>query len=316
MAFWGSSFLSARVRRRLPDLRFLLAPHWRPLWALAAMSALGLLTLVAFHTQIFAFLNRFANAIHGLGFAGWVLMLFLQFISCFPPLVGYGTLLYLQGYIYGFPGGFIPAYVGALSGAVVCFIAARRWLDASHRARFVASFPKWRAVEEVVEKGGLKLLVLIRLAPYPYGLMSLLLATTTVPLGRFIKATALSLLKTILHIYIGSTVRDLSETTNLTPARLAATVFGTVVAVIVMVVLTVEVRRVLERAEAAAGVGGSGEEMLLGDDKADDEMGKRSDSEDDGNGDGDFDGYGPRGAGDSVDYVELEDGIGDASFRA
>ncbi|KAJ3159223.1 hypothetical protein HDU86_001826 [Geranomyces michiganensis] len=142
--------------------------------------------------------------------------------------------------------------------------------------------------------------------------MSVLLATSTVPLRRFTYATACSLLKIILHIYIGSTVRDLSETTNLTPARLAITLFGTAVAVIVMVVLTVEVRRVLARAEAAAaagsGLGGSdvvgdgagdSEEVLL--DKSDDWWGKHSDNDDDYDDDSS-----------DVDYVELEDGAGRA----
>ncbi|TPX55349.1 hypothetical protein PhCBS80983_g05393 [Powellomyces hirtus] len=154
---------------------------------------------------------------------------------------------------------FLSRYIGAWAGGIGCFVLARRWLGDYYRTKLIQSFPKFRAVEEVVETGGLKLVTLIRLAPYPYGIMSVLFATTSVSLSRFIQATSLALFKIILHIYIGSTVRDLSETSQLTPARVFALIFGLSIAGFVMVYLTILVRKVLENAEHHEG----GEEGLL-----------------------------------------------------
>jgi hypothetical protein len=65
-------------------------------------------------------------------------------------------------------------------------------------------------------------MVLIRLAPYPFNVMNALLSATHIPLSTFALATALSLTKLALHVYIGSTLSSLApiaatpegETTN------------------------------------------------------------------------------------------------------
>lgn len=83
-------------------------------------------------------------------------MVILLFLTCFPPLVGYGTLLYMFGFIYGFPLGFFPAYLGAWSGGVCCFLLARRWMGDYYRGKILRTFPKFEAIEDAIEKGGLK----------------------------------------------------------------------------------------------------------------------------------------------------------------
>lgn len=65
-------------------------------------------------------------------------------------------------------------------------------------------------------------MILIRLAPYPFNVMNALLSATHIPLSTFSLATALSLTKLALHVYIGSTLSSLApvattpegETTN------------------------------------------------------------------------------------------------------
>ncbi|KAF9346843.1 hypothetical protein BGX26_001637 [Mortierella sp. AD094] len=67
-----------------------------------------------------------------------------------------------------------------------------------------------KSVVKAVEKRGFKLMVLIRLAPYPFNVMNALLSATHVPLSTFTLATAISLSKLILHVYIGSTLSSLA----------------------------------------------------------------------------------------------------------
>ncbi|KAF9139544.1 hypothetical protein BG015_001978, partial [Linnemannia schmuckeri] len=58
------------------------------------------------------------------------------------------------------------------------------------------------------------LMVLIRLAPYPFNVMNALLSATHIPLSTFALATALSLTKLALHVYIGSTLSSLAPITT------------------------------------------------------------------------------------------------------
>lgn len=53
-------------------------------------------------------------------------------------------------------------------------------------------------------------MILIRLAPYPFNVMNALLSATHIPLSTFALATALSLTKLALHVYIGSTLSSLA----------------------------------------------------------------------------------------------------------
>ncbi|TPX69974.1 hypothetical protein SpCBS45565_g02038 [Spizellomyces sp. 'palustris'] len=144
----------------------------------------------------------------------------------------------------------------------------------------LSSFPKFKAIEEAVENGGVKLTTVIRLAPYPFNVMSVLFATTSVTFTRYTQATSLALIKIILHVYIGSTVRDLAETNKLTPARVFALSIGLVIATGVFIYLTLLVRRVLREAHIVD----EGEEVPLHLEEPDDvELGEKARNSEDGN---------------------------------
>jgi len=55
------------------------------------------------------------------------------------------------------------------------------------------------------------LLLLIRIAPYPYNLLNVLLASSPLSLRSYTACTALSLCKLILHTWIGAGIHDLSQ---------------------------------------------------------------------------------------------------------
>eukprot|EP01137_Pigoraptor_chileana_P025118 Opistho-2@94102 len=149
----------------------------------------------------------------GTGFGGGVVLATLVFASAFPPIVGYGWLLFLCGYALGFPLGIAPAYTGALAGAVACFALSRTLLS-GRAERFAAKYPLYRAVKTGLESGGLPLLLLLRLAPYPFALFNCILATTRLSFRSFIFVTALSLVKVVVHVYIGSRLHDVHDVVN------------------------------------------------------------------------------------------------------
>ncbi|KAJ3342020.1 hypothetical protein HDU93_003542 [Gonapodya sp. JEL0774] len=136
------------------------------------------------------------------------------------------------------------AYFGGLLGASACFLASRR-LFKGYGERIAKKYPGLGSVLRAVEGGGLGFLIVVRVAPYPFSLMNVLLSTTRISFLTFFIATAISLLKIALHVYIGSTVHDLAdlERTGGHPAKIAGMVGGFIVSVAVFIYLAIVVRR-------------------------------------------------------------------------
>ncbi|CAO3573714.1 unnamed protein product [Mortierella alpina] len=208
---YGLSIL-LRVRATLPAT---LRPwFWVGLWFVFA--AVGLAIFAGFHTKIFEILEAMAAFIQGLGRAGPPIIMLGLFLTSFPPLIGYSSLVTMSGYVYGFGFGLFIAYTSALLGSITCFYLCRRWFKVQVRA-MMAKKQSLKSVVKAVEKRGFKLMILIRLAPYPFNVMNALLSATHIPLSTFALATALSLTKLALHVYIGSTLSSLAGPSPTTP---------------------------------------------------------------------------------------------------
>ncbi|RIB11696.1 snare associated Golgi protein [Gigaspora rosea] len=135
------------------------------------------------------------------------------FLTTFPLVFGYSTLITLSGFIYGFGFGFLISYVAALTGAVTVFCLSRKWFKKPVR-KWLNRNKSMSAVVRAVEKKGFKLLFLIRIAPYPYNILNMLLSATHLSLSTFTAATALSLFKLMIHVWIGSKMSSFSAFTS------------------------------------------------------------------------------------------------------
>ncbi|KAG8925035.1 hypothetical protein FRC01_010767 [Tulasnella sp. 417] len=155
-------------------------------------------------------LEKLSDWIRTEGYEGQAILFFLIFLTTFPPMPLYSTLIVLSGYCLGAWYGAVLSYFAALSGAVVVFVLSRTYLR-SHLAEMIASAPTSikRAIR-VVEKQP-KLLFLIRLSPYPYNLMNALLATSRISFSTYTWCTALSLFKVIVHTTIGASIHKFSD---------------------------------------------------------------------------------------------------------
>lgn len=113
----------------------------------------------------------------------------------------------LAGYTWGTWTGFVLSYTSSLFGAIVVYFISRYFFGTSliSLLRHMPSFA--RTVRAVARNP--KLLFLIRLAPYPYNVMNVLLAACPSLRWRtYIGCTALSLLKVVIHTSIGSGIRS------------------------------------------------------------------------------------------------------------
>ncbi|ELR24679.1 SNARE associated Golgi protein [Acanthamoeba castellanii str. Neff] len=192
--------------------RFLFSKRGLGLVLLMVISlVLGILALV-YREELFRAFDKTAGFIRDQGIAGSLLLILAIAITSYPPMVGYSWGLLACGYIYGWAG-FIPAYIGALLGGLTSFLAFRYafrdWVEKQTR-----SYPKYVALERALEKEGLPLVILIRIAPYPYPIFNALFAATRVEFHIFAIGTAISLIKILIHISVGKSLSSFSDVLN------------------------------------------------------------------------------------------------------
>lgn len=175
------------------------------IWLGISLSSTAL--VITFHTEVFVGLDHMATYLQGLGLWGKVMLGSLIFLTTFPPLPLYSTLIMLCGFTFGLWQGFIISYIAALCGAIVVFMLSRSLL----REWMVGLLNKSGGLKKVVraiEKQP-KLLFLVRLAPYPYNLMNTLLASSpTLTLRTYVTCTALALPKLLIHTGLGTSIKN------------------------------------------------------------------------------------------------------------
>lgn len=88
----------------------------------------------------------------------WILLSCIIIITSIPPVIGFTFVTSLTGFIYGFPGGILPAALGAFIGAYIAFNLVRKY---DFTKRFIRSSSpskqeKYIAIQEAIEQGGFK----------------------------------------------------------------------------------------------------------------------------------------------------------------
>ncbi|KAF8520093.1 hypothetical protein JB92DRAFT_2709594, partial [Gautieria morchelliformis] len=248
-----------------------------------AVTSIGFLLAIAFwKKEVFtgtsppdspnpARLDRLSLHLQSLGNLGYAILFCLIFITTIPPFPLYSTLIILSGYTFGVWVGAIISYAAALSGAVVVFLLSRHYLRDS-MARLLSHTASLKRVVRAIEKRP-KLLLLIRVAPYPYNLMNVLLASSrTLSFSTYATCTALSLTKVVIHTSVGSSIHSFAGYHAVAPDGAAQeshsglgkawTVTGVILCVAIMVYLSCVARRAVDdeledeavaRAEAGEG---------------------------------------------------------------
>ncbi|KZT62372.1 hypothetical protein CALCODRAFT_410385, partial [Calocera cornea HHB12733] len=184
-------------------------------WSLAALwvlTTLGFLVAIAFwKKEVFsAGLDNLAIWLRAQGFLGYFILYTLIFITTIPPLPMYSTLITLAGYCFGTWIGAVISYAAALTGAVVVFVVSRACFPGAVHKTISAS-PSFKKVIRAIEKRP-RLLFLIRLAPYPYNMMNVLLSSSPyLTLSTYTLVTALSLFKCLIYTYVGSAIHSFAD---------------------------------------------------------------------------------------------------------
>ncbi|KAI3614650.1 hypothetical protein CBS9595_003921 [Malassezia furfur] len=191
---------------------------WRPPWLHAYIPLLIWLvvtlastTLVlTFHTAVFGALDHLSVLLRRWGWAGRVVFGLMIFVTTFPPLPLYSTLVVLSGFAFGMWQGFVVSYVAALLGALAVFSLSRTYLHAWMTRLLRASGGLGRVVRAIEKQP--RLLFLVRLAPYPYNLLNTLLASASqLRLRTYLVCTALALPKLLVHTALGASIHSFAH---------------------------------------------------------------------------------------------------------
>lgn len=113
------------------------------------------------------------------------------------------------GFLFGVPMGIITALIGANVGACAAFLVGRT-IARDRVARTIASYPKFKALDEMVSKEGFKFVMLLRLNPIlPFNILNYALGLTKVSFSDYALASLIGMLpETVVLVYFGSVARS------------------------------------------------------------------------------------------------------------
>ncbi|KAJ3123649.1 hypothetical protein HK098_001764 [Nowakowskiella sp. JEL0407] len=151
-----------------------------------------------------------ANSIVNLGPWGVLLIGVLIILSAFPPLFGQVTLAYIAGFTYGLLKGFIIVYISSLIGALLAFIVTRTFFRNYYNSRF-SKYSYFRALNSVLGKDGLKIAIMARYAPYPFGVLNVVLGLSPISFLHYLISTVIGLGKTLIQTYLGTLIKDITD---------------------------------------------------------------------------------------------------------
>ena len=118
-------------------------------------------------------------------------------------LIPASVLTVAAGAVFGFTGGVIYSIIASTLGSVLAFLLGR-YLARDLVARWLASTPRYAAIEQAVSARGRRIVFLLRLSPVaPFNVLNYVLGLTTISLTDFVVAWAGMLPGTIVYSYFG-----------------------------------------------------------------------------------------------------------------
>ncbi|KAK0522167.1 Tlg2-vesicle protein [Tilletia horrida] len=153
---------------------------------------------------------------------GIPLSLAVIMLCSIPPIPGYGLAVTLCGLSFGSRAagpdysvwkGWLVAATGCVLGSSVAFGLARfvlRYFATHRRVQDLKDHRNWRAMEVAIQQRGVGIVILLRLAPFPFCYSNLFFASMhSVSYPAFLLATLCITPKLLLHVFVGSRAFEL-----------------------------------------------------------------------------------------------------------
>ena len=119
------------------------------------------------------------------------------------------------GYLYGTYLGSVIVFISAFIGASISFFISKRFLS-KKVLDMINKYPKLSLLENIIQKGGLKLIVLTRLSPlFPFSILNYFYGLNNISYKDFSISLICIIPGTFLYCSVGSLLNDLSDIVNL-----------------------------------------------------------------------------------------------------
>ena len=133
------------------------------------------------------------------------------------------------GYLYGTYLGSVIVFISAFIGASISFFISKRFLS-KKVLDMINKYPKLSLLENIIQKGGLKLIVLTRLSPlFPFSILNYFYGLNNITYKDFSISLICIIPGTFLYCSVGSLLNDLSDIVNL---KLNNNLFTTLISII------------------------------------------------------------------------------------
>ncbi len=161
----------------------------------------------------------------GLGIFYFVVIYILIVLLIFPA----SWLSIAAGYLYGIYLGSLIVFFSAFIGASISFFISKRFFSKKVLA-MINKFPKLSLLENIIQRGGLKLIILTRLSPlFPFSILNYFYGLNKITYKDFSISLICIVPGTFLYCSIGSLLNNLSEIQNL---KLNNNLFTTLISII------------------------------------------------------------------------------------
>ena len=176
-------------------------------------------------------------------------------VACVALLPG-SALTLLAGALWGVIYGTIAVSISSVFGATLAFLIGR-YLAREKVEKQMEKFPKFKAVADSLEEGGLKLVTLIRLSPaFPFNLLNYMMGITRVKLKDYVLGSWIGMFPgTVMYVYLGAAGKEIAKaqgTGGKSPAEWALLVVGLMATIVVTVLVTRKARATLQTINQAA----------------------------------------------------------------
>ncbi len=119
------------------------------------------------------------------------------------------------GYLYGSYLGSLIVFISAFIGASLSFFITKRFFSKKVLV-VISKFPKLALLEKIIQKGGLKLIILTRLSPlFPFSILNYFYGLNNSTYKDFSISLIFIIPGTFLYCSIGSLLNNLSDIVNL-----------------------------------------------------------------------------------------------------
>jgi uncharacterized membrane protein YdjX (TVP38/TMEM64 family) len=222
--------------------------HWKTIGLRLLVGSCLLAAVVWFGRHAVEDIKAIETWIEGHGVWGWVafVAMVVLYTSMFVP----DTLLaVVAGSLFGLIWGTVLTFVGVVLTAVLNFLIARSLLR-SRIEKMLEKHPKLRAIQHAANHEGLRLQLLLRLAPLNPVSVSYVLGASGVPFSNFLLATVGLIPAVFVEVYFGYLASHVTTVAGNVNEHSTLHTVVTVIGFVVCVVLMIYIARVASRAIA------------------------------------------------------------------